>query len=135
MALLPTAVAAESCGDGARLYRQLDASIVRVEAREGANIFRPPRLGSGIVIADRLVVTADHVVAAAAEVLVIGAEAAMPPRSAGVRRRPTSRCCTCASLAPLRPSRSRPAIRRSLAGASSRSVASCAPGPASSAGW
>ena len=45
LALLPGAVSAEPCGDGAALYRQLAASIVRVEASQGANIFEPPGLG------------------------------------------------------------------------------------------
>ena len=73
LALLPGAVSAEPCGDGAALYRQLAASIVRVEASQGANIFEPPGLGSGVVIADRLVVTADHVVAGAQHVAVFSA--------------------------------------------------------------
>ena len=70
LALLPAAASAEPCGDGAELYRQLAASIVRVEVGQGANIFQPPGLGSGVVIADRLVVTADHVVAGAQSIAV-----------------------------------------------------------------
>lgn len=83
--LLPAAASADSCDAGARLYRQLSPSIVAVEATGGGNIFEPPRFGSGVVIAERLVVTANHVVGDAREVSVFSATAT--PHPAQVLRR------------------------------------------------
>lgn len=83
--LLPAAASAASCDAGARLYRQFSPSIVAVEATQGGNIFEPARFGSGVVVAERLVVTANHVVGDAREVSVFSATAT--PHPAQVLRR------------------------------------------------
>jgi S1-C subfamily serine protease len=52
-------------------YRDLAASVVRIETRY-ASIFAPPAAGSGVVIdADGLIVTADHVLDGASEIWVV----------------------------------------------------------------
>jgi S1-C subfamily serine protease len=51
-------------------YRDLAVSVVRIEARY-ASIFAPPGAGSGVVIDDGLIVTADHVLDGASEIWVV----------------------------------------------------------------
>jgi S1-C subfamily serine protease len=72
--MTPELGAARSCEQGVQLYERLSPSIVRIEARQAANIFARPQLGSAVAVSDRLLVTADHVVAGANEIWVLDAE-------------------------------------------------------------
>ena len=55
---------------GERVYQDLEHSVVRVEVGY-ASIFAPPGAGSGVVIGDGLIATADHVVEGATELWVL----------------------------------------------------------------
>jgi S1-C subfamily serine protease len=56
-----------------QIYRDLAASIVRIET-QGASIFDPPGAGSGVLLGEAgLIATADHVVNGASELSVVGA--------------------------------------------------------------
>lgn len=85
--MTPELGAAGSCERGVQLYDSVSPSIVRIEARQGANIFARPQLGSAVAVSDRLLVTADHVVAGADEVWVLGS-AEQKERAEVVRRHP-----------------------------------------------
>jgi S1-C subfamily serine protease len=68
-------------------YRDMAASVVRIEARY-ASIFAPSAAGSGVVIdADGLIVTADHVLDGASEIWVVH-PGGQRQRAALVRRVP-----------------------------------------------
>jgi len=85
--MTPELGAAGSCEQGVQLYERLSPSIARIEARQAANIFARPQLGSAVAVSDRLLVTADHVVAGADEIWVL-ASADQKQRAEVVRRRP-----------------------------------------------
>ena len=53
-----------------RAYADLQRSVVRIEVRY-PSIFAPPGAGSGVVIGNGLIVTADHVIDGASEVSVV----------------------------------------------------------------
>jgi S1-C subfamily serine protease len=85
--MAPGAGLASSCERGIQLYDRLSLSVVRVEAQPSGSIFARPHLGSGVVIGDQLLATADHVVAGASEVWVLGSTG-QKQRAEVVRRHP-----------------------------------------------
>jgi putative serine protease PepD len=68
LSALPTV--AQDRHEAERAYQDLQRSVVRIEVRY-PSIFAPPGAGSGVVIGNGLIATADHVIDGALEVSVV----------------------------------------------------------------